>query len=136
MGTPAMTTVYDEDGAEICTLYVQCDGYPSQHGRDLAEFLFGRKIVNGYGADDRGKISNGMQELAAHLLTDLKCRYPRGHIYMVPRRKWAAEWAYQVRLDKDSKLRVTVRHDIRTALKAATPAELTEWCVHGKGKDL
>lgn len=135
MGTPAMTTVYDEDGAEICTIYTQCDGYPREHGKELAEFLFGRKFVLGYGATDHGKISNGMEELAAQLLTELKCRYPRGHIYLVPRRKWGTEWEYQVRV-KDGRLRVTVKQGDRPTLRAANPAELLEWCVNGRGKDL
>lgn len=135
MGTPAMTTVYDEDGAEICTIYTQCDGFPHEQGKELAEFLFGRKVIAGYGAADHGKISNGMEELAAQLLTELKCRYPRGHIYLVPRKKWGAEWEYQIRF-KDDRLRVTVKHDDRFSLKAANPAELLEWCVNGKGSKL
>lgn len=136
MGTPAMTTVYDEDGAEICTIYTQCDGYPREHGKELAEFLVGRMLVRGYGATDHGKVSNGMEELAAQLLTELKCRYPRGHIYLVPRRKWGADWEYQIKVNRDLQLRVRVEHDSETPLQSSTPEHFLNWCTVGEGKDL
>ena len=39
MGTRSLTFVYDEDGRKIINMYRQYDGYPSGHGKDLAESL-------------------------------------------------------------------------------------------------
>ena len=72
MGTRSLTHVVDEKGATLVTIYSQFDGYPSGMGADLAEFLRGRAIVNGIGADTPEKASNGMGCLAASLVASLK----------------------------------------------------------------
>ena len=51
MGTRSLTVFNDEDGKEIAVMYRQFDGYPSGHGTELAEFLAGKKMVNGFNSD-------------------------------------------------------------------------------------
>ena len=80
MGTRSLTTfieTYTERDTgkkkknEVVTMYRQYDGYPSGHGKELAEFLSDGKVVNGYGLDD-GKQFNGMGCLAAQVVAHFK----------------------------------------------------------------
>lgn len=70
MGTRSLTFVYDGD-KPIINMYRQFDGYPSGHGSELADFLKGFEIVNGYG-EVKPKIANGMGCLAAQLIANFK----------------------------------------------------------------
>lgn len=71
MGTRSLTFVYDERNNPIINLYRQYDGYPSGHGAELAEFLAGKKIVNGL-SGDTSMVFNGMGCLAASLVAHFK----------------------------------------------------------------
>ena len=70
MGTRSLTFVYDGD-QPVLNLYRQFDGYPSGHGFELAEFLQGFEIVNGYG-EVKPKLANGMGCLAAQMIAHFK----------------------------------------------------------------
>jgi len=83
MGTRSTTTVYDEE-TPILSFYRQFDGYPSGHGQEVADFLTGKTIVNGIGADD-GTIFNGPGDLAVRLLAALKGDVDKaGALYCIP----------------------------------------------------
>lgn len=70
MGTRCLTFVhYGED--ILINMYRQFDGYPSGHGRELADFLNGFEIVDGFD-EVREKIANGMGCLAAQLIAHFK----------------------------------------------------------------
>jgi hypothetical protein len=80
MGTRSLTTfieTYTERDTgkkkknEVVTMYRQYDGYPSGHGKELAEFLADGKVVNGYGLDG-GKQFNGIGCLAAQVVAHFK----------------------------------------------------------------
>lgn len=81
MGTRSLTFVYDEEGRTLISMYRQYDGYPSGHGKELAEFLEPITMVNGIGATDN-KIANGPGCLAAQLVAHFKDG--PGGIYLVP----------------------------------------------------
>lgn len=70
MGTRCLTFVYDGD-KPVINMYRQFDGYPSGHGFELAEFLEGFEIVNGYG-EVKPKLANGMGCLAAQMIAHFK----------------------------------------------------------------
>lgn len=70
MGTRCLTFVYD-GGTPVINMYRQFDGYPSGHGAELAEFLSGFEIVNGFG-EVKPKLANGMGCLAAQLIAHFK----------------------------------------------------------------
>ena len=70
MGTRSLTFVYDGD-TPVINMYRQFDGYPSGHGFELAEFLEGFEIVNGYG-EVKPKLANGMGCLAAQMIAHFK----------------------------------------------------------------
>ena len=81
MGTRSLTFVYDEDGRTIISMYRQYDGYPSGHGKDLAEFLEPITMVNGIGMTE-AVIANGPGCLAAQLVAHFKDG--PGGIYLEP----------------------------------------------------
>lgn len=83
MGTRSLTYVLDEDGTKIINMYRQYDGYPSGHGKDLAEFLEPIVMTNGIGVvGDGAKIANGPGCLAAQLVAHFKDG--PGGIYLGP----------------------------------------------------
>lgn len=87
MGTRSITAFIrkDESGKEkrYATIYRQYDGYPKGHGRDLAEFISGGKMVNGLPiGKPGGLIFNGMGCMAAAVVAHLK-KEPGG-IYLEP----------------------------------------------------
>ena len=82
MGTRSLTFVYDEEGRKLINMYRQYDGYPSGHGKDLAEFLEPITMVNGIGISEARKIANGPGCLAAQLVSHFKDG--PGGIYLEP----------------------------------------------------
>jgi hypothetical protein len=69
MGTRSLTIVMDGND-ELVRIYRQMDGYPEDHGVDLAR-LCDLQIVNGLGVDPK-KVANGMGCLAAQIIAGLK----------------------------------------------------------------
>lgn len=53
-------------------MYRQFDGYLEGHGKDLADFLSGFKLVNGISGDEPPKFANGMGCLAAQVVAHFK----------------------------------------------------------------
>lgn len=72
MGTRSTVTILSEQGDHLVSLYIQFDGYPSGVGQKLADFLGGKKLVNGYGDATSQTQANGMGCLAAQLIAHLK----------------------------------------------------------------
>jgi hypothetical protein len=58
--------------SKFCTMYRHMDGYPSEHGTELAEFLATGHLVNGIGLANKERIFNGMGCLAAQVVTHFK----------------------------------------------------------------
>jgi hypothetical protein len=99
MGTRCLTRVYDERGAEIICLYRQFDGYPDGHGRELADFVERKTIVNGMTGDERN-IANGMGCLAAQIVAFFK--QEPGNFYLYPpgeKDAWE-DYEYHVKFEK------------------------------------
>lgn len=76
MGTQAITIFVDEENAEVARMYRQMDGYPAGHGKELAEFLTGFRMVNGFSMNDwcDPKVANGMDCLAAQVVCHFKAK--------------------------------------------------------------
>jgi hypothetical protein len=62
-------------------LYRQNDGYLSGHGRELAAFLDGMRIVTGLGFE-RERVANGAGCLAAQMIAKFKTE--PGEFYIIP----------------------------------------------------
>lgn len=81
MGTRSLTTFIstwkDEEtkkvkNEKIVTMYRQFDGYPTGHGKELAEFLVQGKLVNGIGSNEPQLVFNGMGCLTAQVVANFK----------------------------------------------------------------
>lgn len=76
MGTRCITEVrskWDSNEWEThAVIYRHWDGYLSEHGTWLYNFLNGMKIVNGIGGDMPPKFANGPGRLAAMIVTQLQ----------------------------------------------------------------
>ena len=72
MGPRSLTFIHDGDNAKpfVC-MYRQYDGYPSGHGKDLAEFLKPIRMVDGLGSDSE-HVANGAGCLAAQMVAHFK----------------------------------------------------------------
>ena len=72
MGTRSLT-VFTDDKEEIVVMYRQMDGYISQHGKELAEFLQQfDEITTGLRLGDERKLANGMGCLASQTIMHFK----------------------------------------------------------------
>lgn len=131
MGTRSITTVMDGDDA-ILTMYIQYDGYPEGVGAELAEFLKGITVVNGYSGDmAAGTHANGMGCLAAQIVS--KFKEGIGGVYLMPASPNAGqEYEYVVTLEDDT-LHITAhasswRDGSRTeTLFSGTPEQYLAW---------
>ena len=72
MGTRSTTTIKNENGKTLVTLYRQFDGYPSGIGQELADFLNARTIINGISGQTAKTHANGIGCLAAQLIGEFK----------------------------------------------------------------
>lgn len=83
MGTRSTIHIYCEfTGEPLVCIYQQYDGYIDGVGHQLADWLKGRKYVNGFSGHQHAKDGyvNGMQCLAAQLIKHLKKDI--GHTYI------------------------------------------------------
>ena len=105
MGTRSLTFVYDDDNTTpIINLYRQYDGYMQGHGRDLANFLSGKRITNGI-AGDSTNTANGMGCLAAQLVAECKTEVGNFYLYPTSAKDCGQDYEYHV-----YKNRVKVEH--------------------------
>lgn len=79
MGTRCLTVFKEQDDSEIVVMYRQYDGYPDGHGKELADFLKGKRVVNGL-SGDTSLVFNGMGCLSASVVAHFKDR--PGGIYL------------------------------------------------------
>lgn len=96
MGTRSLTVFKDNSNKEIVVLYRQFDGYPESHGKELADFLKGKKIVNGIAGDTKN-IFNGMYCLAASVISHFKKVAGAFYIYPAKTRNLGEDYVYYVK---------------------------------------
>mgnify|MGYP003147111570 CR=1 FL=1 len=142
MGTRSLTKVIqkweDKNGKEkrkpITCMYRQYDGHIDSHGQELAEFLEPFTVVNGMGLNEKRKIANGMDCLAAQLIAYFK-KEP-GNIYLMHPDSddvWE-EYLYEIEKDKNNELLIIVYSSWNektqksewTEIFHGTPTELLE----------
>jgi hypothetical protein len=95
MGTRSLTHVFKGE-KEICCIYRQFDGYPSVHGKELADFILSRRFVNGISGSAL-EVFNGAGCFAAALVGHLK-GVEAGGIYLYPAgsKDCGEEYTYKV----------------------------------------
>jgi hypothetical protein len=99
MGTRSLTVLKDEENKEIAVLYRQYDGYPTGHGKELAEFCANREITNGICS---GRTANGMGCLAAQIIAIFKTEVGGFYLYSARTRNCSEEYIYYVTKKADN----------------------------------
>lgn len=129
MGTRALTYVYDrEDSKPMVCMYRQMDGYPSGHGKDLADFMAGGKLVNGLGLNNT-QVFNGMGCFAAALVAHFKDG-PGGiylHRPLLTLKVWQ-EYEYHISTPDDKQFHIIVKNDEREVLFDGNLEQFQQWC--------
>lgn len=99
MGTRSITRV-QINGETLVAIYRQYDGYISGHGKDLADFLENRRIVNGIIPGTEKEVFNGPGCLAANLVSFLKKPEfeEAGNIYIYPTDADDEEYSYDINI--------------------------------------
>ncbi len=111
MGTRSLTYVYDENFGEepILCMYRQFDGYPENHGKELAIFLNSKKLVNGL-LDNKSYYANGMGCLSASMVGYFKKE--AGGIYIYPPKLNQDYWQdFEYHVKKDNVVILFKKHD-------------------------
>jgi len=106
MSTRALCVIKGAD-EEIAVIYRHYDGNPAWFGKELAKFLDGFQVVNGL-ANQTGKIANGMECLAAQIVTALKTSAGNVYLYSAGTRNIGEEYTYIVEQAKDSSILLAV----------------------------
>lgn len=106
MGTRSLTFIHDGDNAKpfVC-MYRQYDGYPSCHGKELAEFLKPIRMVNGLGSDSK-HVANGAGCLAAQMVAHFKDGPGGIYLYAPTSKDCGQEYEYHVHASDDIGIKV------------------------------
>ena len=106
MGTRSLTFIHDGDNAKpfVC-MYRQYDGYPSGHGKELAEFLKPIRMVNCLGSDSK-HVANGAGCLAAQIVAHFKDGPGRIYLKSASDKDCWQDYEYNVYADENIGIRV------------------------------
>ena len=131
MGTRSLTFVYEKYGDKqmpIINMYRQFDGYPSGHGAELAEFLDGFRVVNGYSGDPV-KTANGMSCLSAQLVANFKKDIGQFYLHPTDARDCGQDYEYHITQSENGSLNVSIFDTYREEnIFDGSVAELVDFC--------
>lgn len=107
MGTSARINVFDGDDI-IVSIYRHMDGYPDGLGQEVADFVKGITITDGFvrGSLDTA-IANGMGCLAAQLVKHLKVGVGSVYLRNVGSESHGEDYTYNLR-EQDNKITIEV----------------------------
>jgi len=131
MGTRSLTFVYEKYGDKqmpIINMYRQFDGYPSGHGAELAEFLNGFRIVNGYSGNPV-KTANGMSCLSAQLVANFKKGIGQFYLHPTDSRDCGQDYEYHITQSENASLNVSIFDTYREEnIFDGSVTELVDFC--------
>lgn len=157
--TPCLTIIEDMNGEEIAVLYRDRDGCPSDHGRELAEFLSGIRIVSElperedpadglvqviFEPGERfmrngERIAEGMTCLAAQLVAFFKQEVGAVHLFPAGARVEDESYTYHVSGQPDGEVRIRLIENSPEGeseeLFDGTAADLFAWLDDQEGSD-
>ena len=88
MGTKAIVFIIDENKDILATIYSQNNGYPDGIGLTLFNLLKNRKCVDGFTGETDGTVCyNGIEDIAATIVHELKKDCGIGGVYLYPHPK-------------------------------------------------
>ena len=131
MGTRALVKVKDREGNTLVAVYRQYDGYPEALGMDLCRIVGKRRLCNGLVPGEEHKYFNGMSELAAVIVTELKGSQ-HGNVYIeLPTTADAGQaYTYYVRPD-DVNIRIEVADEGGGYIFEGSRDQMLEWIAKG-----
>ena len=137
MGTRSNTVIIETAYGKpfrLVNIYRQMDGYPSGHGKELADFLGSITMCNGIGLSGENEhIANGAGCLAAQLIAHLKTE--PGSIYLdKPTGHLDNDYAYLISantLEPEQGINVEVKKYSGKVFNGTVP-EFAEWVVSEK----
>lgn len=136
MGTPALVSIFDEDGDPLVNVYHQYDGDPNWVGKELARVLGTYALQDGLGlaSETRGqKVCNGPGCLAPTYIREVKLE--PGAVYIVPTTgEWYAKFFYEVRFTARTEFTVKVSAKNGEVLFEGSGADYIEWVIEKFGK--
>lgn len=107
MGTRCLTVFKDEYDSNIAVMYRQHDGHPHYHGKELADFLKEKKLVNGLNKNT-SMVFNGMGCLAASVVAHFK-KCPGGiYLFSPDVEDVGEEYVYIIRGEVGAEPRISV----------------------------
>ena len=96
MGTRCLTEVYDREDL-LLRLYRQYDGYPEEHGKELATFICSIKFVNGFvTAASKENQANGVGCFAAQIVAHFKTEPGSFYIESTKDKDLEEEFVYKI----------------------------------------
>lgn len=107
MGARGLIHVEDQDGTKLCTIYKHWDAYQTGLGANLKEFLQGKKLTNGIGADPTHTF-NGLGCMAAALVGHLKVGAGDVYLYAPGSVNVGEEYTYTLYTKKDGLIHLEV----------------------------
>ena len=113
MGTRSLTVfveTWENQEKEIAVLYRQMDGYPTGHGKELADFLKNFTIGNGIPCGEKlENFANGMSCLACQVIAHFKTGPGEFYLYPAGSRDVGEEYVYTLRNTKNECVNLQVR---------------------------
>jgi len=110
MGTRSLTIIQNKIGLDVAVLYRQMDGYPSEHGRELLEFLKGKILISGFSNSDiGGNKFNGINCLAASIVAYFKKEIGMFYLHPANTRDCGEEYRYFVREGENGCIRLRIQ---------------------------
>ena len=121
MSTRSLTVFMDDDHKEIAVMYKHSDGYPEDYGKDLAEFIKDIEITNGISYLDTQRTANGMECLAAQIVSHFKKNNPSGiYLYAAKTRNMDEEYIYIIKKGSGKYPKMEVLSDLHNPKKPVT----------------
>jgi hypothetical protein len=135
MGTRSLTFVREQNGRKTSThvcMYRQYDGYPSGHGLELAEFLKGKRLVNGFGSGDtKDTAFNGVGCLSASMVAHFKTDIGGFYLYPTSTTDAGLDYQYDI-ICNDKNITVKVKDYSSNEIFKGSVDEFEKFCTNEK----
>lgn len=135
MGTRSLTFVREQNGRKESTyvcMYRQYDGYPSGHGLELAEFLKGKRLVNGFGSSDTKQTAfNGAGCLSASMVAHFKTDIGGFYLYPTSTTDACQDYTYNI-ICNNKDITVKVQDGANKELFKGSVEEFEKFCTNEK----
>jgi hypothetical protein len=127
MPTTSITTISEtETSSDIVRMYRYWDGYPSVHGKELAEFLIGKTVKSEI---EEPNYFGGIGRLAAQLVSYFSQTFTYNVVHLVTFDEFQqVNYYYEIFLDSfTSEIQIKI-HNSKEYIFQGTPEKLLIYC--------